>query len=83
LAGSLDWGIEAFDVGWAEILVLKQTSQNLSGREADDDAVGVGKGLETGGKVGSLTNNTPFLSLPRSNQITDNHQPCRDAYSDL
>ena len=46
-------------------------------------AVGGGKGLETGGKVGSFANDSTFLSLPGADQIADHHKPGGNSYADL
>jgi|GEM_PF-3391595 len=66
---------KAFDLCFAEVAVFEHVSENQACLRLDNDRVGFGQGLHSSRQVGRLADDAPLLSLTRSGQIADDHEP--------
>ena len=74
---------DSFEVLRAESGKLEQISHQLARALRDDDAVGAGNPLQSCGEIGRVTHDPSLLRLSRTQQITDDHDPGRDAHSHM
>ena len=68
-------GGDALEVLRAKIDQLEQIAQELARALRDHDAVGLSDPLQPRGEIRRVADDAPFLRLPRTHKIADNHDP--------
>jgi len=69
---------EALDLDGAEIPVFEELADQPARYRANDDRVGLGQGLQTGGEVRCFADDRLLLRRAFADQIADHHQPGGD-----
>jgi hypothetical protein len=70
---------DALDLDGAEVAIFEEIADQSARTRGDDDRVGLGQGLQTGGEIGRFTDDRLFLRRAFTDQIANDHQPGGDA----